>query len=1045
MSCRFLAVASVVALAVIATLIPVRGQQIHRHAFSNKQAAFVRGDSNLQVDEQEHDLSTQSFKSQPTSEHFKLTADAGVGDAAFVHYFYETPPAPITDALMASVWVKATRAGVQLRARVVFPKERDPNRPDDLLTSVLVGETYADAKTWRKLTLQDVPELLQKHLPVLRTRVGRDVNTQDAYIDRLMLNLYCGPGAVDVWVDDLDVGPVLPKPTPPAGSRPLVQGTTTSIQPGKPFDRNGLNIKSRAVSLEAGQLFVDNKPFLFRAIRHSPGTPLHPLRMAGFNTVWFPPDAPPSLINEAARHGFMVVPTLPPLPQGKLTEASLQYEAERISGLFQKFLAGDSVLFWDLGNRYDSEKVQTAEQMANLIRSQPIPGRPVAADVWDDFQSYSLYLDVLSAHRWPLFTSLELKQYRDWLAQRRELTPTPKNLFFTWVQTHMPDWYVALLTGRNEVDRFEDPIGPQPEQVRLLTYLSVAVGCRGLGFWSDRFLSESHHGRDRLLGLALLNAELDMLTPLLNGTRVAEGPKVEWVPTTNPDVQAAVLRRKEGVLVIPIWMGSGSQYVPPQGAAASVTMTIKLIPEGADPWLISPSGIKCLRTTTKKIPTGTELTIPEFDLVAPIVFTGDLSERGLVAQWQEYNRTHAKLAAQWALDLASEQYMKVINVHQQLLGLGVDVRESERLFSEARRYYREGQKDFDAEIWDRAHLNASRSLRPLRILMRDHWQKAVATLSTPSASPYATSFYSLPLHWKLAQEVQSGRVAPDELVGGEFELNGPAPKGGRSVSDAPGWAARMGSIRTDRVIMAAGIVPAAGTADQRAPRKYPMPANTVFKPGRTIIPPDDGYLPPAPKLGSNCLKLEVRSRLETTKDGKPIEIVPTLERTFLAVDSPPVILPPGTLVRVSAWIKVPEVIRGSPDGMLFYDDAGGEPLSVRETNTPLYPIGGDPTKLQGGWHHYQLYRKVPSSGKIAVTIALTGVGVVYADDIRIEPIVSAPSIASDPGGVRQASGTTTDGSVRPAGGPTWIAPPAGPARTSLTPDGASTVPTVVKP
>jgi len=1029
MLCRFLAVSGTVGLALVLTLLPVSGQQIHRHGFSNRQTAFVRGDTNLQVDEQDHDLSTQSFKSQPTSEHLKLVSEAGTGDAAYVHYFYETPPAPITDQLTASVWVKATRPGTQIRARVVFPRERDPNRPDDLLTTVLVGETYTDAKTWRQLSLSQVPELLSKHMPVLRTRVGRDVNAQEAYIDRVMLNVYSGPGAVEVWIDDLDIGPVRPKPVPPGGRSPT-PGTTTSIQPSKPLDRSGLNLKTRTVSLKGGNLLVDDKPFLFRAIRHSPGTPLYPLRMAGFNTVWFPPDAAPSLIDEAAREGFMVVPTLPPLPQGKLSEVALQYEADRFSSLFQKFLAGDSVLFWDLGNRYDSEKVAAVEQMASLVRGQPIPSRPVAADVWDDFQAYSLYLDAVSAHRWPLFTSLELRQYRDWLAQRRELTPTSKNFFYTWVQTHMPDWYVSLLTGRTDVDRFDDPIGPQPEQVRLLTYLSLAVGSRGLGFWSDRFLSESHHGRDRLLGLALLNAELDMLTPLLNDTRVAESSKVEWVATSDSNVQAAVLRRKEGVLVLPIWLGSGSQYVPAQGAVPSLVLTVKLIPEGADPWLISPSGIKCLRSSAKKVPAGTELVIPEFDLVAPVVFTADLSERGLVAQWQEYNRTHAKLAAQWALDLAVEQYMKVLNVHQQLLGLGVEVRESGTLLKESRRFYREGQKDFDGEVYDRAHLNASRALRPLRILMRDHWQKAVASLSTPSASPYATSFYSLPLHWKLAQEVQAGKLAPNELPGGNFETMGPASKEGRRVSDEPGWAARMGSIRTDRVIMAAGIVPSIGLDDPKNPRKLPAGLKSVFSPSRTITPPDEGYLAPAPKLGSNCLKLEVRSRLETTKDGKPIEIVPILERTFLAADSPPVNLPPGTLVRVSAWLKVPDEIRGSPDGMLFYDDAAGEPLSVRVTKT-------------AGWQHYHLYRKVPASGKIAVTIALTGVGVVYADDIRIEPIVTNPALAAAAGGVRQAS--FSEAGTPPKPSPPWLAPPASPVRTPAAPEGAPTSPTVPKP
>jgi hypothetical protein len=71
---------------------------------------------------------------------------------------------------------------------------------------------------------------------------------------------------------------------------------------------------------------------------------------------------------------------------------------------------------------------------------------------------------------------------------------------------------------------------------------------------------------------------------------------------------------------------------------------------------------------------------------------------------------------------------------------------------------------------------------------------------------------------------------------------------------------------------------------------------------------------------------------------------------------------------------VPQEITGSADGALFYDDAGGEPLGVRVSNLPH-------------WRQIHLYRRVPQSGQIAVTVALTGIGTAYFDDIRIEPLI----------------------------------------------------------
>ena len=105
-----------------------------------------------------------------------------------------------------------------------------------------------------------------------------------------------------------------------------------------------------------------------------------------------------------------------------------------------------------------------------------------------------------------------------------------------------------------------------------------------------------------------------------------------------------------------------------------------------------------------------------------------------------------------------------------------------------------------------------------------------------------------------------------------------------------------------------------------------------------------------------------------------------LERTLLALTSPSVKLPPGTLVQVSGWVRIPVRIQSSPDGALFYDSAGGEPLAIRMT---------EPTP----WKKITFYRRVPVSGQINVTLALTGIGAAYFDDIRIEPLVPAAGVA----------------------------------------------------
>ena len=955
-----------VALGLGFALVPASAQQIHRHGFAGKQTVLLRGDANVRADEKEHDISTLSFKSQPSSEHIQITTEAGTGDAAFVHYYYETPPAPVSPVLSASVWVKATKPGTQLRARVVFPKEPDPSRPEASLTMLIVGKSYEKTRNWDKLTLEDVPALVGKHLPALQAKIGRNVNATDAYIDRLVLNIYSGAGPVDVWIDDLDIGPVKPDAKPDRGT-PGVPGTPT-----KGPKSGGDPVRTRQVQQRGGQLLVEGKPYFFRAIRHT-GMPLHVLRAAGFNSLWLPHDAAPETIEEAGREGWFVIPSA---PSHEFAGAGSAKGLAPFDGFRQKFGNSD-VLFWDLGGGLTVEQRDRVAKSVREVRSGDST-RPIGGDLWDGFKAYSQTLDVVGAHRWPLFTSLELTNYRDWLDQRRELTGG-RPVFWTWVQNHLPEWYAANLASRpvekgaNPELAFNDPVGPHPEQVRQLAYISVATGARGLGFWSDRYLADTHQGRDRLQGMALLNAELDLISPVLLSADTI-GQRTVWLPTSNPNVKAAMIVGQKGTLLLPIWMGPGDQYVPAQGAVSGLKITVPKIPEGHDPWLITPAGPERLYHTMRG-PTGTELTIDEFDMVAPIVFTDDQGPNGIVVWWQDHARRYGRLAAQWALDLAAVEYEKVRIVHLKLVALGVPIRDANRLFEETQRYYTEAQKHFANEQYEKAYRDATRALRPMRIVMRDHWRLATEGLDVPTASPYAVSFFSLPQHWELAREVQASRPSASLLPYGNFEIAANLPPEGVPIDRLPGWSARTGSLPSDRVVVAAGVVTSEKLEDPKKPREYKKEPKTLFSSSRPVTPADEGYTDPAPELGRAVVKLEVRTQAAKDGSGKSLLAGNVLERTFLAVDSPAVKLPPGTLVRVSAWIKVPSAIVGdAAGGVLFYDDAGGEPLSVRVLGTVT-------------WKQYHLYRRVPASGQIAVTLALTGLGVAYFDEVRIEPLI----------------------------------------------------------
>jgi hypothetical protein len=892
-----------VAVGTAATFLALaRAQQIHRNGFEGRDPAWVKGASDGSFQEIAHRITDTGPHTGQACEYIELHAEAG----SYIHYVYHVSRAPVTEELSARLWVRANRPGVQLMARVVLPHEPNPTNLDDRLTVMIRGDQYQYVGRWEPLELRQPVKLAQEQQQLMRLDLKRDVDFTDAYVDQLVLNVYSGPGQTQVWLDDLQVGPV-------SDSRPPAQLTSRPLRdsrPGQPALPLRPPARSALVEYRDGLLLVNGRRFFFRGIRHS-DTPLEALQLAGFNTIWFDYQTPPALVEEAVGRGFWVVPSLP-VTTGRDVRLT---SAEGIADQVMRFPASDAVLFWDLGGGLAAEQARQVELAANAVRAAD-PQRPIGVDAWDGLQIYSMNVPLLSVHRFPLNTSLELPQFRTWLSQRLYLA-RPGTFLWTWVQTHLPDWYTNLIYGRSAAAGFSEPIGPQPEQIRLLTYTALAAGCRGLGFWSDRFLADSHQGRDRLLELALLNQELQMLEPLLT---TADTP--EWIDTSIPDVKAAVMHTDRGMLVLPMWVGKGSQYCPGQSATAQLSMVVPEVPRGTSAWQVCPAEVRSLRA--RRDVGGMRVTVPEFALTTAIVFTADTT--GLLVRFQEQTRHMSPHAAHWAYELAKEEIRKVRLVEAELEKIGHKPPDADKLLQNADLRLKTCMQDFNSGLSSEAYWEADRVLRPLRILMRAQWEEASRGLDSPVASPYAVSFYTLPQHWRFLDELKRATPGANLLPDGDFELS--------PNQTAQAWGLQQTTL--DEVTMEARRV--------------------------TDLP----------KSGRQCLMLRVGPR------NPQLPPPAALERTFLAINSPAVRLTPGSNARISGYVRIPEPIKASADGALFYDSAGGEPLAVRLTG-------------KTEWRRFVLYRRVPASGLVNVTLALTGLGTVYFDDIRIEPMSDAVS------------------------------------------------------
>jgi hypothetical protein len=908
------------------------GQQIHRNGFEASRPGWLKGGFDAPYDLKTHAVTDQIAHEGRQSEYINLLAKTG----RYVYFTYPTGKAVVGEELSATLWLKANRPGIQLLARVVLPRERDPNNLDYVMTTyVRSPDVYQQVGQWQMLSLGRPVQLVKQQQQLMQAQLKRTLDFGDAYIDALVLNLYAGPGPVEAWIDDVEVGPIAPETLFKAATRPAGRATD-----GAAALTSRTRPSGRAVATEfsGNHLVVNSRRFLFRGIRVT-DTPISKLREARFNAVFLDQNASAPLIREAAEEGLLVVPRL-----RVVGDDAQPVTADALTGALGRFNAYDSTLFVHLGTTLASEQAPLVAKAVQSVRSADA-GRVLGADVWDGMTPYSRTLNLLGVHRWPLMTTLELPEYRRWLQMRHDLA-NPNTFMWTWIQTHMPEWYTQLLYDRPATASFDEPIGPQAEHVRLLTYTALASGCRGLAFWSDRFLADSHQGRDRLLTCALLNLEMEMLEPLL--VRSDDASETEWVDTSSPDVKAAVLRSPLGIVVLPVWQGKFAQIVPGQAALNKLSIVVPQVPASMQGWDVSPGEVHSVRS--ERVVGGTKVTLPEFGLTAAIVFTSDTA---LVARFQEQAKSRRQLAATWTYDMAVYELEKVLRIEDQLERLGQRPKDADELIKDAQKRLNAAKQYADSHVYGEAYREAGRSLRPIRILMRAQWEAAVRGLDTPVTTPYAVSFFTLPRHWQMMAQVKNSRPTGNVLPGGDFERLPQRPEEAWRIDEPPSL---------DEVEVSASRV-----SESREP---PDPLKAGEKP-----PPGPREKRAGVPEGEKCAMLEIKP-----KEGRPVPRA--LERTLVALTSPTVKLPPGTIVQISGHICIPAGVASSPDGALLYDSAGGEPLAIRLT-APM------------PWKKFTVYRRVPASGTINVTVALTGIGTVYFDDIRVEPLVP-PGPASLP-------------------------------------------------
>ena len=152
------------------------------------------------------------------------------------------------------------------------------------------------------------------------------------------------------------------------------------------------------------------------------------------------------------------------------------------------------------------------------------------------------------------------------------------------------------------------------ESIRLLTYIALTAGARGIEFQSDRPLAAAPP--DLQLTLALLNTELELIEPW-----ATVGSNISLATSTDPQVVGLVIQTDRARLLVMMRLASGSQHVPRPMATAPASIVVPGVPESHEVYELTPVGLRPINH--KRVTGGTQITIDEFQLTALVLLTPD--------------------------------------------------------------------------------------------------------------------------------------------------------------------------------------------------------------------------------------------------------------------------------------------------------------------------------------------------------------------------------------------------------------------------------------
>ncbi len=657
------------------------------------------------------------------AEHIQIHGDSG----SYAYLTYDIRESRLIDEFEPRIWVKSNRPGIQFHIRVVLPRSINPKtgRP---LTTLLPGESVEHAGVWSLLSIRHVRKLLDQAIPRLRREFGSFVDGREAIVDKLVINVYGGPGTTKVWLDDL----AYPWFPPPAFVDYAVRPAQTQSG-APPAPRSG-----QAVGQVRGDLLiVKERPWLAKVIEHN-GEPFAWLKEQGFNAIMLPA---PATASQLALANELELWLIAPPPSGDITRLH------------------DRILAWKLGEGLGSREVDSVRRMSKeLRRRDPQQHRPLLAGPKSNAWDYRRSADIFLLERPVLSSQRQLAEQGAWWREEPERSRLAGPIWAsipTQLAPSLAEQAVAHQAGQSLQYAYVEP-----DQIRALAFHAAASGVRGFVFRSRGPLDrEDAATRMRAKSLELLLHELNLIEPWVAGG-VSEGD----ISLQNDRVRASVLRTERAQLLVITRTAEDQQFVIGSAERQQLGFTTSSISTSAEAHRITFTTMQPMRS--HRVPGGFRIQLDDGELTSLILLTQN------PRVMEHVGRTlleQGPMIAHLRYEITEMHWDRTRQILERLAALGVALPRSEARIQEARALLDQSRERLQGNDLDWSLALANRAMAAVAALRRGHWEQAASAFSSPNSAPLCADFALLPEHWGLSQRMRKSHWGPSILPAGSFE------------------------------------------------------------------------------------------------------------------------------------------------------------------------------------------------------------------------------------------------------------------------------------